>query len=299
MKSSKDKFIDFIYDSAPVIGFRAHKNDVEVIRCAREPEKLAERLEGAVRGEIEYLSKKSRRRLALIAGNSDVAMRSFVTATYPAAFPCDGKIVKKHLHALLAALRRKDPGLSYLWFLEFQRRGAPHFHAFLSTPLPEPLSVMVRKSGRVRKECQVNWEFQKWLSNRWFEIVGSGDEKHRRAGAAWEVVEKPDGAARYVAKESYKTIQKNVPAAFSNVGRFWGCSRDLSLPPPREVFCSVEEMRKIFPPECFDPEGNPFPVMFGAGAAYSEILDTAKDPAKVRAWKKGPRQKSFLKSEGP
>ena len=297
--NGKIDFLSFIYDSAPVVGFRVMKNDVVTVRKARYPDELAARLENAgPRGEIEYLSGKSRRRLALVAGNSEVVFRSFVTVSYPSEFPCDGKVVKRHLHALLAALRRKCGPLAYLWFLEFQRRGAPHLHLFLDFELPGPLSVMTRKSGRVRKECRVNWQFQDWLSDRWFEIVGSGDELHRKAGAAWEVIEKPDGAARYVAKESYKTFQKQVPKAFQNVGRFWGASRGVTPDEGKMVYCSREQMVDIFGASSMDPDGNPFPVLFSAADAYEKIRDTKRDPVKFREWNSGPHQKTapFLSS---
>lgn len=282
-------FLDFIYDSAPVVGFRVLKNDVLTVREARYPDELAGRLEGAVRGKIEYLSHASRKRLALVAGNSPVVFRSFVTVSYPREFPCDGKLVKKHLHALLAALRRKCGALEYLWFLEFQRRGAPHLHLFLDHALPEPLAEMNRAAGRVRKVCRVNWQSQNWLSDRWFRIVNSGDPRHLRAGAAWEVIEKPDGAARYVAKESYKTFQKVVPPAFQNVGRFWGCSGNVSPDEGYIVRASKAEIAKVFPAS-IDPAGNPFPVMFSAAEEYRKIRDTAKDPAKFKAWKSGKSQ---------
>lgn len=282
--SAKSDFLKFVYDNAPVVGFRVMKNDVVTVRAARYPEDLADRLEGAVRGEIEYLSGKSRRRLALVAGNSPIVFRSFVTVSYPGEFPCDGKLVKKHLHALLAALRRRCGKLEYLWFLEFQRRGAPHLHLFLDHALPEPLSVMQRKAGRVRKECRVNWESQDWISARWYEIVGSGDERHLRAGAAWEVIEKPDGAARYVAKESYKTFQKVVPKDFQNVGRFWGVSRNVSPEEGKMVYATKDQMSAIFGAESMDPDGNPFPVLFSAAEAYHKIRDTAQDPERIREW---------------
>lgn len=291
--SGRLSFLKFCYDEAPVVGFRMYRNDIVTVRAARYPDELAERLDGAERGKIEFLSMKSRRRLALLAGNCGVAFRSFVTATYPKDFPTDGLEVKRHLHSLLAALRRKCPGLSYLWFLEFQKRGAPHFHLFLSASLPSPLSEMNRSNGRTRKTVRVHWPWQDWLSSLWFGIVGSGDEKHLRAGAAWEVIEKPDGAARYVSKESYKTFQKVVPTGFQNVGRFWGCSKDISAESQRDVSCSLADMRKIFGPECFDEQGNPFPVIFGAADSYRKIIDTPADPAKVRAWKSGSRQKDL------
>lgn len=278
-----NRFLKFVYSEAPVIGFRVMKRDVLTVRAARDPDALAERLEGCRRGKIETLSMDSRRRLALVAANTHVIFRSFVTVTYPREFPCDGKDVKRHLSALLQALRRKCPGVSYLWFLEFQRRGAPHLHIFLSAAMPEPLSELHRKSGRVRKVVRTHRPWQAWLSSAWFEIVGSGDPKHLKAGAAWEVMEKPDGAAAYVAKESYKTFQKVVPAGFQNVGRFWGTSRDV---PPDEgvlVRATEKQVKEIFPAGCFDSDGNPYPVLFGAAEAYEKIRDTAADPEKMRA----------------
>jgi hypothetical protein len=44
-------------------------------------------------------------------------------------------------------------------------------------------------------------------------------------------------------------------------------------------------MRKIFGPECFGAEGDPFPVMFGAADSYRKILGSSVDPAKKRGWK--------------
>jgi len=291
---AKSDFLAFCYDQAPVVGFRVMKNDVVTVRAARNPEELAARLEGAVRGEIEDLSMKSRRRLALVAGNSDVVFRSFLTLTYPAEFPCDGKRVKRDLQCLMKALRRKLGKFHYLWFLEFQKRGAPHFHIFCDRALPEPLSPMTRKTGRRSKSVEVHWPWQNWLSAVWYEIVGSGDERHIHAGAAWEKIEKPDGAARYVAKESYKTFQKVVPPDFRNVGRFWGTSRGVSPDEGKMVYASKQEMAKLFPPECFDENGNPYPVLF---SAVEKSRDAVADHVKKQAWKRMPgRQADMITS---
>jgi hypothetical protein len=288
-------FWKYVGDTAPISGFKVLKNDVLPVRTARDPDELAARLDGTVRGKIEALSFESRKRLALLAGNCSVEFRSFVTLTYPAEFPCDGLIVKRNLHAILAALRRKCPGLEYLWFLEFQRRGAPHFHAFLSTEIPAPLSPLNRRSGRVRKTVMIHRPWQAWISRRWYDIVGSGDPKHLAAGAAWEQVEKADGAARYVAKECYKTFQKVVPADFQNVGRFWGCSRGVSLVEERDVKCCEADLRQIFPPECFREDGSPHSVLFSAADSYRKIMDTPADPVKIKAWRNGSKEKLLPK----
>jgi hypothetical protein len=281
-----------LLDEAPVIGFRVLKNDVVTVRAARDPDALAARLEGCERGEIEEFSRESRRRLALVAGNTSVVFRSLVTLTYPADFPADGKLVKEHWAAFRAALVRflgEKP--SYLWFLEFQRRGAPHFHVFLSAAMPEPHAVMKRANGRVRKECRTYWPWQDWLSETWFRIVGSGDPKHLRAGAAWEVIEKPDGAARYVSKEAHKTFQKVVPPDYRNVGRFWGCSRDVSAGVDEGIFVSATQaaMAKIFEASGFAPDGNPYTVIFGGAESFRKVIGTAADPrapkSRVGKWR--------------
>jgi hypothetical protein len=92
--------------------------------------------------------------------------------------------------------------------LEFQKRGAPHYHLFLSS---YPL-------GGVQA-----------VAKAWFRIVGSRDPKH----LAWhlgqlsgrsclEYVRKPHVASYYATKYAAKQEQKDVPADYANVGRFWG-----------------------------------------------------------------------------
>jgi hypothetical protein len=94
------------------------------------------------------------------------------------------------------------------WFYEFQKRGAPHFHAFISS-FPR---------GGVDA-----------ISRAWYQIVNSGDEKH----LAWhngqlsgrkclEVMRNPLAASVYATKYAAKMNQKEVPEGFENVGRFWG-----------------------------------------------------------------------------
>ncbi len=265
-----------------IVGFRVYKKDIVPVRkawIANEPENIGER------GEIVSLSKKSLRRLSLIANNTEVEFRSFLTLTYPKDYPSDGKLVKKHLNAFLTALRRHLGRVEYLWFLEFQKRGAPHIHLFLDYELPSPLRPMKRVTGRRVKDVRVNWEHQDWVSDRWFEIVGSGDEKHRDAGSAWEVIEKRDGMARYVAKETYKTFQKIVPTGYRNVGRFWGTSKGVPPKEPDMIEANLEELQAFLPSKMIGEFGQPFPVCFEGAESYRKILGSIRDPARVRAWK--------------
>lgn len=43
----------------------------------------------------------------------------------------------------------------------------------------------------------------------------------------WQDIRSEDGAARYVTKYATKPYQKQVPDWYSDVGRFWGASRDV------------------------------------------------------------------------
>lgn len=157
------------------------------------------------RKAIEYWSSKSRRRLAFVASNTHVTFRSMVTLTYPSAFDTDGKRVKQHLRTFLQWLRDRAEMIEYLWFLEFQKRGAPHYHLLLDCPV----SALPAKQA---------------ISAHWYHIVASGDEKHRLAGTRTESLRSSDGGKRYAVKYAMKMQQKHVPTSYQNVGRFWGHS---------------------------------------------------------------------------
>jgi len=134
-----------------------------------------------------------------------------VTLTYPGSFPTNGKATKEHLRRFLQEIRREymrrcDKGdvngssHSSFWFLEFQSRGAPHYHIF-TTWAPN----------------------KEWVAKRWYEIVGSEDERHLRAGTRTEFLRTGRaGTISYAAKYAAKQEQKRVPEFFDNVGRFWG-----------------------------------------------------------------------------
>lgn len=200
------------FDPGPVIGIKIYRRDVVVVRRGvMHPGRHGEPTQ---RGSITMLSKKSRQRLAFVANNTRIVFRTMMTLTYPKEYTTDGKEVKKHLHAFLVWVRRRFASPSYLWFLEFQQRGAPHLHLLMDTPLPQD------KARRLEVYADV--------AEKWYNTVDSGDFKHLQAGTRVERIRKPDGAARYCLKYAYKTRQKCVPEAYRSVGRFWGCSRDVT-----------------------------------------------------------------------
>lgn len=167
---------------------------------------------GGKRGRIVALSRASRSRLVLVARNSE-PLKIFVTLTYPREFPADGRVVKAHLRAFTMRIRRRWPDTRGLWWLEFQQRGAPHFHLVLAGE---------------RSDVEV---LREWVALAWYEVVGSGDPKHLSAGTSVEWWRSSSGTlGTYVAKEAAKWVQKQVPEDFENVGRFWGQFGGVQVP---------------------------------------------------------------------
>ena len=70
-------------------------------------------------------------------------------------------------------------------------------------------------------------EFRKWTARRWFEIVGSNDEKHLRAGTGADSARSVAGAISYLAKYISKEDQTK-PGNFT--GRYWGVIGKEALP---------------------------------------------------------------------
>lgn len=206
------------YPVLPVIGVQLYRQDAVVLRRGISRDGVF-----PVRGEVSEFSLRSRRRLAFVASNTDIMFTSMLTLTYPRQFPNDGKDVKRNLNAFLVALRRKTPEVSMLWFLEFQRRGAPHIHIML-------------RGVRVWRPMQL------WASETWYRIVDSGDLRHLAAGTQLARVRKPNGARNYCVKYAYKMRQKVVPPDYRNVGRFWGHSKDVRPVMRCEKQCTNDDL---------------------------------------------------------
>ncbi|MCU1356098.1 MAG: hypothetical protein JWM89_1516 [Acidimicrobiales bacterium] len=158
-------------------------------------------------------------RIATIDFDALAGIEEMLTLTYPRSFPCDGPTCKAHLQAFRKRYERRWGPARGAWKLEFQRRGAPHFHLLILRP------------------AHVGWKaFVDWCAQAWYEVVGSGDERHLRAGVAldrdvFRRAGKRASARRiawYFAKHagpgmaSSKAYQNELPDGFASPGRFWG-----------------------------------------------------------------------------
>lgn len=165
---------------------------------------------GGIRGEVQGFSGASRRRLMYLLASVDrtrVEVPLFVTLTYPGEdwerFGGRKEEVKRHLDVLRHWLFYHHPGAIVIWRLEFQKRGAPHFH------------LLVFGVGFI--DCH-------YLAYEWHKAVGSGQATHLLSGtqvcACKSWVHATSYVSKYLAKkESF--ADSDVPI-HSLPGRIWG-----------------------------------------------------------------------------
>ncbi len=151
------------------------------------------------------------------------SLLAFITLTYPAdwlAVVPTAASAKKHFHSLRKRFERQFHRPFYaVWKMEFQRRGAPHFH--LLAPVPSGVG------------------FAEWLSHAWANAVKHPDPlqraNHLIAGTGVDRAKglNADTAQRisyYFSKHSsankgVKEYQNTPPKEWveaGSVGRFWG-----------------------------------------------------------------------------
>jgi hypothetical protein len=173
--------------------------------------------------ELSRLSRKSVQRLKLTIRNTSRPLTHFISLTYPGHYiERDGEKVKRDIAAFRKRLRRK--GISGVWWLEFQKRGAPHVHFAIDGEI----------GPDYQKACQ-------WVSVAWWRIVGSGHVNHLKAGTRYEKFRRSDGAEVYIQKEACKMYQKTVPEKYQNVGRFWAFFGDIRGE-VRRIYGTIKEM---------------------------------------------------------
>lgn len=198
-----------VAESVTVIEWSAQ--DVKLRRCMVGGS--FPRVGGGKRKRIVGFSDKSRRRLESHVRNLPYGAVGYMgTLTYPAEFSSDGKLVKKHLDKFKTWLRGNGVKQG-VWFLEFQKRGAPHFHFFIP-----PYDFI--DDGFVSKAARY-----------WHKLSGNGDPKHldwhlgNLGNGNTPFIEKmrqPHAASLYASKYCSKAEQKEVPDGYQHVGRFWG-----------------------------------------------------------------------------
>lgn len=158
----------------------------------------------------------------------------FVTLTLPGGPPEHwvpyAKDMERHLEAFLKRFYRFHkwgfgPNVFVMWRKEPQKRGAPHLHLLIFNVPYVPADVVGR-----------------W----WWEVVGSGDEEHLKAGVRVEGCHTWTRAAyylsKYLCKDDSAVVHESYRAAYTpeelalvlqlweSPGRFWGIRRREHMP---------------------------------------------------------------------
>lgn len=215
-----------MYHFGQVVGIELYRNDVVVKRQGKAPQ-----VHDQTRMEVKEFSKASRKRLAFVASNTPITFTTLITLTYPGEFSSDGDKCRRDRRAFLDWLRRETGGCEYLWFLEFQQRGAPHLHVLTDALWPRTRDSVTALRFRV--------------STTWYRIVGSGDTRHLAAGCRTEKLRSARGGTHYAVKYAQKMRQKVVPEGYTNVGRFWGHSRKVKPEAPTLIHCTEDDVRGV------------------------------------------------------
>lgn len=159
------------------------------------------------RGAVQAFSFRSRSRLMKkVAQVSKHHLPLFVTLTYHNNYSADFKEYKYDLHKFFIYLRRSFPEFGSIWKLEYQARGAPHYHILLfGVPYDRALDMVpVLWNSLVASgdEVHLKWhqgllenndpcvqEIRSWKGVRSYasKYLGKSDENTERSGRYWGV----------------------------------------------------------------------------------------------------------------
>ncbi len=197
-----------------------NENGLRLISMAKRGRKVDN--SGGVRGKVLQFTAAARSRMAwymrsLAWGELAVKVGSqgegralpegrafFVTLTYRAA-PADGARAKRDLAALQKRFMRRWPSMGAVWKLEFQKRGAPHFH------------LLLVPSGEVE-----SWDsVRDFVVESWRAVTGSDCWPDVRT--VYQVEGEEGALLRYLGKYLGKDAGLDPNAGDgSGAGRFWG-----------------------------------------------------------------------------
>ena len=183
--------------------------------------------EDPTRGKIDSFSIKSKARLQHVCLNSTCEFKSQMTLTYDGdSAPADGADLKADLNLFLTRMRKEFPGVKYVWVLEFQGNGNPHFHVFLNYDYSVGMARFIGHVWNVTvKGSEKHLAVHQYVPEHQYKRPLNEKDKHG-SFCPWSMGDGSYITYKYLSKSS----QKSVPAHFSNVGRFWGASRGIVNP---------------------------------------------------------------------
>jgi len=169
------------------------------------------------RSSIKCFSKRSRFRLfetmAKIKSNLP-NQPFFVSLTYHYGHENKEIADKTCLHNFLVSLRDYDHDVQYIWRIELQKRGTPHYHLII---FPQIYAKMSNRNN-----------YLKTISRIWHRVGDPKSKIHKEYGCDVRNISNYRQACTYINKYLAK-----VPEGETGLdkGKHWGCSRDLPNKP--------------------------------------------------------------------
>lgn len=165
------------------------------------------------RAKISTFSKRSRFRLFQVMAKIKSHLLNkpfFVSLTYHHGHECREISDKTVLHNFLVSMRDYDPDIQYIWRIELQERGAPHYHLIIFP------SVNLKLRNRD--------VYSLTISAIWHRVADPFSRVHKEYGCNVQNIVNYRHACAYINKYLAKT-----PAGVSDleIGKHWGCSRNL------------------------------------------------------------------------
>lgn len=158
----------------------------------------------------------------------------FVTLTYHENFK-DCQASKRHIDNFLKRYRRATDGeLKYVWKLEFQERGAIHYHVAMFFP-PEFTAKWTNKSRSANERLR---PLRERIGRDWREVTAGSDDQEKY-GTNVREVQNEKMMVGYMAKYIGK-VQKSRQDM--ETGRFWAFSRNFDFSP---IFAWATDERDI------------------------------------------------------
>ena len=241
----------FINTCFPITGIEIYKNN-----CYKLQRTSLLQGEYTPKGgsRIVTFTKKSLANLIFTVNATDVEFHSMITLTYPNEYPANGVRVKEDLRVFTQWLQRKLE-TNIIWFLEFQKRGAPHFHILTEIDAITPNMRVMAGIKWIQRIIEADWfmtcfrEFSdgQVIGFQWQEYKAEVVKiaKFNMRTEVWELAKHPNGMRNYAAKYAAKQYQKEVPKDYTEVGRFWGCSDNVRPVPTRKVDTCEDDIRML------------------------------------------------------
>lgn len=179
-------------------------------------------------GDIKNFSENSRRRCQKLLAKikfSSYGAPIFLTTTFHNIFPNDQQDLKKLLDNFLRSCQRTKYKFHYVWRLELQKRGAPHFH-FIILPL-KSLDTNQSKS------------FKRYIKSKWLHFLKDNSYNTFLFACKFIDIENKTGLRSYISKYVSKIDNQEKQ---KSLGRIWGYSRDLNCSPVFSIYLT----EKIF-----------------------------------------------------